>query len=277
VGSVSQGKWLENRPSRGLGAINVRELWRYRELLGFLALRDIKVRYKQAVFGVAWAVVQPVAAAAVFLLVFHRLAGVPSDGVPYQLFSYVSITLWAYVSTAVTRAAQSLVGNAPLVTKVYFPRLAIPMAAVLPGLVDLAVALPLVGVLFVVYGMAPSWAIMTLPVWILALVVIALGVGGWLSALNVQYRDVTHAVTLFVQLWMFLTPVAYPMSLVPEQWHLVYSLNPVAGVLEACRWALLGTPWPGMRLLVSLLVAAAALAGGLAYFKRSERRFADVI
>jgi ABC-type polysaccharide/polyol phosphate export permease len=255
----------------------VRELWRYRELLGFLALRDIKVRYKQAVFGVAWAVVQPVAAAAVFLLVFHRLAGVPSDGVPYQLFSYVSITLWAYTSTSVTRAAQSLVGNAALVTKVYFPRLAIPIAAVLPGLVDLAVALPLVGVLFVVYGMAPSWAIVTLPVWILALVVIALGVGGWLAALNVQYRDVTHAVTLFVQLWMFLTPVAYPMSLVPEQWRLLYSLNPVAGVLEACRWALLGTPWPGMRLLVSLLVAAAVLAGGLAYFKRSERRFADVI
>jgi ABC-type polysaccharide/polyol phosphate export permease len=277
VGSVGQGGWLENRPSRGLGAIDVREVWRYRELLGFLALRDIKVRYKQAVFGVAWAVVQPVAAAAVFLLVFHRLAGVPSDGVPYQVFSYVSITLWAYVSTAVTRAAQSLVGNAPLVTKVYFPRLAIPMAAVLPGLVDLAVALPLVGVLFVVYGMAPSWAIMTLPVWILALVVIALGVGGWLAALNVQYRDVTHAVTLFVQLWMFLTPVAYPMSLVPEQWRLLYSLNPVAGVLEACRWALLGTPWPGLRLLVSLLVAAAALAGGLAYFKRAERRFADVI
>jgi ABC-type polysaccharide/polyol phosphate export permease len=255
----------------------VRELWRYRELLGFLALRDIKVRYKQAAFGVAWAVVQPVAAAAVFLLVFHRLAGVPSDGVPYQLFSYVSITLWAYTSTAVTRAAQSLVGNAALVTKVYFPRLAVPMAAVLPGLVDLAISLPLVGVLFVVYGMAPSWAILTLPVWILALVVIAFGVGGWLAALNVQYRDVTHAVTLFVQLWLFVTPVAYPMSLVPEQWRLVYSLNPVAGVLEACRWALLGTPWPGMRLLVSLLVAAAVLAGGLAYFKRAERRFADVI
>jgi lipopolysaccharide transport system permease protein len=276
--SVERDAWVENRPSRGFRGPRLRELWRYRELGGFLALRDLKVRYKQAVFGAAWAVFQPLAGAVVFTLVFGRLAKVPSDGIPYPLFAFVGLSVWSYHASSVTRATQSLVGNAPLVTKVYFPRLLVPLAAVLPGLVDLALSLLTLVVLLVVYEMVPSGAVLTLPMWVVALVATSFSVGLWLSALNVQYRDVNHAVTLFVQLWLFVSPVAYPSSMVEGGgWRWVYALNPMAGVLDGFRWALVRGPRPGPTVLVSMAVIIVLLVSGVLYFQRTERRFADVI
>jgi lipopolysaccharide transport system permease protein len=269
--------WIENRPSRGLRGLSLRELWEYRELAGFFALRDLKVRYKQAAFGAAWAVLQPLVGVVVFTLVFRRLAKVPSDGIPYPVFAFLGLAVWAYVSSGVTKAAQSLVSNSALVTKVYFPRLLAPLASVLPGLLDLALSLLVLGLLMLVYGIAPTWAILTLPLWLLALVATTLSVGLWLAALNVQYRDVNHAVTLLVQLWLFVSPVAYPSSLVPEAWGRLYALNPVVGLLDGFRWAVLGAPWPDISPFLSLAVTAALLVGGVLYFQRVERRFADVI
>jgi lipopolysaccharide transport system permease protein len=275
--SVERDAWVENRPSRGFRGPGLRELWRYRELGGFLALRDLKVRYKQAVFGAAWAVFQPLAGVVVFTLVFGRLAKVPSDGIPYPLFVFAGLAVWSYHASSVTRATQSLVGNAPLVTKVYFPRQLVPLAAVLPGLVDLALSLLMLGVLLVVYQTVPGWAVLTLPLWLVALVATTFGVGLWLSALNVQYRDINHAITLFVQLWLFVSPVAYPSSMVEGGWRLLYALNPMAGVIDGFRWALVRGPGPGPSLLISLAVTAVLLASGVLYFQRTERRFADVI
>jgi ABC-type polysaccharide/polyol phosphate export permease len=275
--SVERDAWVENRPSRGFRGPGLRELWRYRELGGFLALRDLKVRYKQAVFGAAWAVFQPLAGVVVFTLVFRRLAKVPSDGIPYPLFVFAGLAVWSYHASSVTRATQSLVGNAPLVTKVYFPRQLVPLAAVLPGLVDLALSLLMLGVLLAVYQTAPGWAVLTLPLWLVALVATTLGVGLWLSALNVQYRDINHAITLFIQLWLFVSPVAYPSSMVEGGWRLLYALNPMAGVIDAFRWALVRGPRPGLTLLISLAVTAVILVSGVLYFQRTERRFADVI
>jgi lipopolysaccharide transport system permease protein len=269
--------WIENRPSRGLRGLGLRELWEYRELAGFLALRDLKVRYKQAAFGAAWAVLQPLVGVVVFTLVFRRLAKVPSDGIPYPVFAFLGLAVWAYVSSGVTKAAQSLVSNSALVTKVYFPRVLAPLASVLPGLLDLALSLLVLGLLMLVYGVAPTWAIVTLPLWLVALVATTLSVGLWLAALNVQYRDVNHAVTLLVQLWLFVSPVAYPSSLVPDAWRPLYALNPVAGLLDGFRWAVLGAPWRGTGQLVSLAVTATLLISGVLYFQRVERRFADVI
>jgi lipopolysaccharide transport system permease protein len=273
---VSQD-WIENRASAGWRGVDVRELWEYRELAAFLALRDLKVRYKQAAFGAAWALLQPVAGAAVFTIVFRQLAGMASDGIAYPVFAFASLAVWNYVASAVTRSTQSLVNNSPLVTKVYFPRLLAPVASVLPGLVDLAIALLLLGVLLPLYGVEPGWRVLTAPVWIIAAIGVALSVGVWLAALNVRFRDVNHAIALFVQLWLFISPVAYPLSAVDPAWRLWYALNPVVGVVEGFRWAVLGTPWPGLPMALSLAVAAALLIVGTAYFQRSERRFADII
>lgn len=277
MSSGAQLEWIENRPSKGFRPLHARILWAYRELAIFLALRDIKVRYKQAAFGAGWAVLQPLAGAAVFTFVFQRLAGMPSDGLPYPLFAYVGVSLWTYFSGAVTKATQSLVQNAPLVSKVYFPRLIAPAAAVLPGMLDLLVALALLVVLIPVYGAFGGWAALTTPLWLAQLLVAALGAGLGLGALNVSYRDVNHGVTLLVQLWLFVSPVAYPSSQVPERWQLLYFVNPVAGPIEASRWALLGGPWPGAGVYVSLASTVIILVGGVLYFLRMERRFADVI
>jgi lipopolysaccharide transport system permease protein len=269
--------WIENRPSRGLRGLDFRELWQYRELGGFLALRDLKVRYKQAAFGAAWAVLQPLVGVVVFTLVFRRLAKVPSDGIPYPVFAFLGLAVWAYVSSGVTKASQSLVSNSPLVTKVYFPRVLAPVASVLPGLLDLGLSLVVLGALMLVYHVSPTWALLTLPLWLVAMVAVTLSVGLWLAALNVQYRDVNHAVTLLVQLWLFVSPVAYPSSLVPVAWRPLYALNPVAGLLDGFRWALLGAPPPGAGLILSLGVTVALLISGVLHFQRVERRFADVI
>jgi lipopolysaccharide transport system permease protein len=270
-------EWIENRPSRGFRLPNARELWHYRELAWFLALRDVKVRYKQALLGAAWAVFQPLAGVVVFTLVFRRFADVPSEGIPYPVFALVGLMVWTYASGSVTRATQSLVNNSPLVTKVYFPRLLAPLASILPGLVDLLFSFLILAVLMTVYGVGPTWAILTLPLWLLAAMAVALGIGLLLGTLNVRYRDVNHVITLLVQLWLFVTPVAYPATLVPAPWRGLYYLNPMAGVVEGFRWALVGAPWPGPGVYLSVVATFVFLVAGVAYFERSERRFADYI
>ena len=273
----STAGWVENRPRTGLLRLDLGELWAYRELAGFIALRDVRVRYKQAALGIGWAVFQPLAGAVVFTFVFQRLADVQSDGLPYPVFAFAGLLAWNYTSGAVIKATQSLVSNAGLVTKVYFPRLLIPLAAVLPGLLDLAVSLPVLAVLCVVYGVGPGWAVLTLPLWIAAAMVVAFAVGLLLAAVNVRYRDVNQAISLAVQLWLFLSPVAYQTSTVPEAWQPVYALNPMVGVVEGFRWCLLGGPAPGPWSLLSAAVTLALLGVALVYFQRTERRFADVI
>jgi lipopolysaccharide transport system permease protein len=269
--------WVENRPTAGRRAVDWRELWRYRELVAFLALRDLQVRYKQAAFGMLWAVVQPLAGLVVFTVVFDRLAKVPSDGVPYPLFALVGMTVWTLFSGGLNGATTSLVANAALVSKVYFPRIAAPLASVLPRLVDFAVALGLLAVLLVVTGRLPGVQVVLLPLVALWTVVLAFGVGLALATVQVRFRDAHHALTLLVQLWLYASPVAYPSSLVPDEWRWAYALNPVAGILDTARWVLLDTAPPGWPVAVSLAVTAVLLVLGLRTFARGERRFADVI
>ena len=274
---ASAAQWVENRPTGGWRALDWREVWRYRELVGFLAVRDVRVRYKQAAFGMLWAVVQPLAGLLVFTLVFHRLARVPSDGVPYPLFALVGMTVWTLFSGGVDAATTSLVRNTALVTKVYFPRIAAPLASVLPRLVDFAVALGLVAVLLVATRRLPGPQVVLVPVVAAWAVLLAFGVGLSLATLQVRYRDVHHALTLLVQLWLFASPVAYSSTLVPEQWRWAYALNPAAGLLDTARWVLLDTPPPGRHVLISIAVGVLLLAVGIRVFARGERRFADVI
>lgn len=266
------------RPSRGWVSLGLSELWQYRELLYFLVWRDVKVRYKQTALGAAWAVLQPIATMVVFTLFFGRLAGVPSDGVPYPLFSLTALVPWTFFATGLVQASNSLVGSQQLITKVYFPRLAIPIASVLAGAVDFALAfLVLLGVMLA-YGTVPGpRAVWILPLLLLAFAT-ALGVGLWLAALHVRYRDVRYIMPFLVQLWLLATPIAYPSSLLAEPWRTIYGINPMVGVAEGFRWALLGTETPpGPAVAVSTLVAGALLLGGILYFRRTERTFADVI
>lgn len=269
--------WIENRPSRGFRQPDPHELWAYRELGFFLALRDLKVRYKQAAFGAGWAILQPLAAAAVFTVVFNRFAGMPSAGVPYPIFAYVGFSVWTYFAGTVTKATQVLVQNSALVSKVYFPRLIAPIATAMPGLLDLLISLSLLVVLIPAYGTSIGWAALTTPLWVVPLWAAALGAGLWLGTLNVSYRDVNHGVTLLLQLWFFVSPVVYPSSQVPERWRTIYFLNPAAGPIEALRWSLLDAPWPGAGVFVSVASASVVLVSGVLYFLRMERRFADVI
>jgi lipopolysaccharide transport system permease protein len=270
--------WVENRaPSGWLPGLPLGELWRFRELALVLALRDLKVRYKQTAFGVVWVVLQPLAAAVIFTIVFGRLADLPSEGLPYAVFVYSGLVLWAYFSGSLDSVSQSLVQNRDLVTKTYFPALVAPLAMVLPGLVDLAVSLVVVAVFMAIYGVAPGAAIVLLPFWIGACVVVVVAAGLWLSALNVQYRDVRHTMTFLLQVWLFASPVVYASSLVEGGWRYVYALNPMVTVLNGYRWSLAGAPAPGAEALVSLAVLVVVLATGLVYFLRAERRFADVI
>jgi lipopolysaccharide transport system permease protein len=268
---------LTIRPSRGWVRLNLRELWEYRELLYFLTWRDITVRYKQTALGAAWAIIQPLFTMVVFSLFFGRLAGVPSDGVPYPIFSYCALVPWNFFAGSLDRAGNSLVSSSNLLTKVYFPRLVIPLSAVLAGLLDFAIAFVVLIGMMQAYRIVPTAAIVNLPFFLLLALLTALGVGLWLSALNVQYRDVRYAIPFLVQFWLFASPVAYPASLVPAQWQALYGLNPMAGVIEGFRWALLGTPPPGPLLGVSVIVVLLLFVGGLFYFRRMEKTFADVV
>ena len=266
------------RPSSGWVPLNLAELWEYRELLYFLTWRDIKVRYKQTVLGAAWAVIQPLGMMLVFTIFFGHLVGVPSDGLPYPIFAYTALLPWQLFSRALTDASTSLVVNERLITKVYFPRLLIPMSAVLASLVDFAIAFVLLLGMMVFYGIVPTGSVLMLPLFVLLALMTALGIGFWLSALNAQYRDVRYTLPFLTQFWLFATPVVYPSSLVPEQWRLLYGLNPMTGVVEGFRWALLGkTGAPDAMLAVSAIAVLATFIGGLYYFSRVEETLADVV
>ena len=265
------------RPPSGWASLGLKELWQYRELLYFLVWRDVKVRYKQTALGAAWAIIQPLFMMLVFSLFFGRLAKVPSDGIPYPVFTFAALLPWQLFAHALSESSNSLVANERLITKVYFPRLVVPIAATLGGLVDFAIAFVLLIALMLWYGIVPGVAIAALPLLILLAVMTALSVGLWLSALNVKYRDVRYTINFLIQFWLFATPVAYPSSIVPEKWRALYGLNPMAGVVEGFRWALLGSKPPGVMLAVSTLVVIALLIGGLFYFRRMEQEFADVV
>jgi lipopolysaccharide transport system permease protein len=256
----------------------VHELWYYRELLYFLVWRDVKVRYKQTALGAAWAIIQPFFTMVVFSLFFGRLAGVPSDGVPYPIFSFAALVPWTFFANGLSQSANSLVASQNLLKKIYFPRLAIPIATVLAGLVDFVLAFAVLLGMMLYYGIVPAMnAVWLVPLLALALTT-ALGVGFWFAALNVQYRDVHYIVPFVVQLWLFATPIAYPSTLLDEPWRTVYGVNPMVGVVEGFRWALLGTDTaPGPLLLDSTAVALLLLVSGALYFRRMERTFADVV
>ncbi|MEN8375210.1 MAG: ABC transporter permease [Gemmatimonadota bacterium] len=266
------------RPPRRWMPLDLASLWRYRELLFFFVWRDIKVRYKQTLLGASWAVLQPFFTMVVFSIFFGRLARVPSDGVPYPIFSFVALVPWSFFATGLVQSANSLVSNRDLITKVYFPRLTVPIAAVLAGLVDFAIAFLVLIAMMAYYGIAPTGNVVWIPALLLLATVTALGVGFWLSALNVRYRDIRHALPFAVQAWLFITPIAYPSSLLEEPWRTLYGLNPMAGVVEGFRWTLLGTDSapPGL-VLASALVALLLFVTGAFYFRRVEAGFADVV
>jgi lipopolysaccharide transport system permease protein len=255
----------------------LRELWEFRELLYFLTWRDIKVRYKQTALGAAWAILQPLLTMIVFSLFFGQLGHMPSDGVPYPVFSYVALLPWTFFAYALSQSANSLVGSANLITRVYFPRLVVPVSSVLSGVVDFAIAFVVLLGLMAYFQLAPTPAVVLLPAFLVLALVTALGVGFWLSALNVEYRDVRYAMPFLIQLWLFATPVAYPSSLLSEPWRTIYGLNPMVGVVEGFRWAVLGTKPPGPMLGASIVAAIVLLVSGAFYFRRTERTFADVV
>jgi len=265
-------------PSRTWVPLQIGEIWAYRELLYFLIWREVKVRYKQTALGAAWAILQPVTTMIVFTIFFGRLAGIPSDGVPYPVFAFCALLPWQLFAFALSESSNSVVANQRLITKVYFPRLIVPIAAVAVGLVDFAISLVVLALMLAYYGIHPGLAALTLPLWTLLAVVTALGMGLWLSALNVRYRDVRYTLPFVSQLWLFVTPVAYPASIVPEMWRPLYALNPMVGVVEGFRWALVsGNGAPGAAVGVSTMVVATIFVSGLFYFRRVERTFADVI
>jgi len=267
------------KPTTGLAALNLRDLWTYRELVLFMIWRQLKVRYKQTALGAAWAVIQPLMTMIVFNFIFGNVAKVPTDNIPYPIFSYTALLPWGLFTTALNQASRSLTANQNMVTKIYFPRLVLPISSVLAGLVDFAIAFViLIGLMFY-YGVTPAWNVLwTLPFFLLLSIIAALGVSLWLSAINVQYRDVNYALPFITQFWLFITPVAYSASVISEKWQLVYSLNPMAGVVNGFRWALLGAgTGPDMALWVSVGISLMILVSGLFYFRNMERTFADMI
>jgi lipopolysaccharide transport system permease protein len=265
-------------PSKGWAFPKLRELWEFRELLFFFAWRDIKVRYRQTVMGVLWAIIQPFFTMVIFSLFFGRLANIPSDGVPYPVFSFAALVPWTFFANALAQASNSLVVNANMVKKIYFPRLALPVATVLAGVIDFALAFIVLLGIMLYYGLVPTVNMIWLPLFALLALVTSLGVSLWLAAMNVQFRDVRYTIPFLTQAWLFVTPIAYPSSLLSEPWRTVYGLNPMAGVVEGFRWALLGTDTgPGKMIIVSTLVAITLLISGSIYFRRMEQSFADVL
>lgn len=265
-------------PQRGWRSLDLPELWEYRQLFFFLTWRDIKVRYKQTVLGAAWAVIQPFFTMVVFSLFFGRFAGIPSDGVPYPIFSYAALVPWSFFSGALANSSDSLVGSSNLISKVYFPRLIIPLSVVGSGIIDFLLAfVVLLGMMFY-YGIVPTIAVVWLPLLLLLAMVTAVGAGLWLSALNVQFRDVRYTIPFLTQFWLFATPIAYPSSILPESLRTIYGINPMVGVVEGFRWALLGTKTaPGPVIAISAVAASVLFVSGVYYFRRMERTFADIV
>lgn len=264
-------------PSRGWLSLQLDRVWQYRELLFFLVWRDVKVRYKQTALGVAWIILQPLLTTFIFTILFGRLLNVPTGDIPYPVFALAGLIPWQYFAGSLTRSSTSLVSSANLITKVYFPRLIIPMSGVFGGLVDFGVGLILLLVVMLFYGITPTIAILTLPLFLLLAMATALGFGLWLSALNVQYRDINYLVPFLVQIWLFVTPVAYGATLIPEQYRWLLGLNPMTGVVEGFRWALLGTDPPGPLFALSTVITTLVLISGLFFFRRTERTFADIV
>jgi lipopolysaccharide transport system permease protein len=264
-------------PSKAWVALNLRDLWQYRDLLYILTMRDIKVRYKQTLLGAAWAIIQPLFTMLIFTLFFGKLAGMPSDGIPYPIFAYAGLLPWTFFSNAVTNSGNSLVGNSNLITKIYFPRMIIPMASVASGLLDFVIAFGLLVVLMFYYGVGLSINLLMLPVLLVLTSFLAIGVGMWMSALNVKYRDIRYALPFLIQLGMFASPIIYPLSLVPEKWRWVMALNPLAGQIEAYRSAFFGKPFDWLSLGISAVLTFAVLIYSAYNFRRMEKSFADII
>ncbi len=284
--SSSNGKHLADTPvpeilitpTRGWASLKLNEIWEYRELLYFFVWRDIKVRYKQTVLGASWAVIQPFFTMIVFSLFFGKLAGIPSDGIPYPIFSYAALVPWTFFASGLAQSSNSLVSNANLIKKIYFPRLTIPIAKVLSGAVDFFLAFIVLLIMLVVTGITPTINVIWLPFLILLAFITSLGTGLWLTAMNVQFRDIRYTIPFLTQFWMFISPIAYPSSMLDEPWRTVYSLNPMAGVVEGFRWALLGTNTaPGKMIFISATVSVLLLISGAFYFRRLEKTFADVV
>ena len=281
--STSQARFQSDLPvtqiqSSTPSTLGLKELWDYRELLYFLVWRDVKVRYKQTVIGAAWTVIQPLVTIVVFTLVFQNLAKMPSDGIPYPLFSFTALLPWNFFAKALNTSITSVVGNANLITKVYFPRLVLPISAVLSGLIDFGISSLFLLGMMIWYGIMPGWGVLALPFFLLLAVLTALSIGLWLAVINVRYRDVGQATAFLIQLWLFVSPVAYPLSLVPEKWRALYSLNPMTGVIEGFRWALLGKPMMDiLPIVISIVVVLALLFAGIRFFRRMEETFADVV
>ena len=265
-------------PTKRRFYLNLRGIWEYRELLLFLAWRDLKTRYAQTTIGFAWAIVQPVAMMLLFTLVFSNFAKLPSDGVPYPLFVYAALLPWGYFSRSLDKSSFSMVAEGNLITKVYFPRIIVPISATLVGMIDFAIAFLLLLGMMAFYGVMPSWEGLLIPLFLLLIMLTSLAVSLWLAALFVRFRDIAAAMPLLTQLWMFASPVVYPASMVPEQWRWLYNLNPMVGVIEGFRWSLLKTPPPALSgMVVTVLGVVVLLLLGMSYFNRMERKFADVI
>lgn len=265
-------------PTHGWASLKLGELWEYRELVYFFTWRDIKVRYKQTVLGALWAIIQPLFTMLIFALFFGRLAKVPSDGIPYPLFSYTALVPWTFFATGLTQASNTLVQNSNMLKKIYFPRMAMPLGTVIAGCVDFCLAFVVLIGMIAFYGVVPTWKILWLPFFLLLALVTCLGVSLWLSAMNVQFRDVRYTIPFITQFWMFATPIAYPSSLLPEPWRTVYGINPMVGVVEGFRWALLNAHTaPGPMVAVSSVVALSLLVSGAFCFRRLEKTFADVV
>jgi lipopolysaccharide transport system permease protein len=266
------------QPTSGWRSLGLRELWEYRELFYFLTWRDVIVRYKQTVLGIAWAIIQPLIAMIIFNIFFGQLAKIPSDGIPYPIFSYAALVPWMFFANGLNQSSNSLVGNANLIRKVFFPRLIVPVSTVLSGLVDFVIAFLVLVAMMFYYGRVPTINVLWLPLLIVLALTISLGVGLWFSALNCHFRDVRYALPFITQIWMFATPIVYPSSLLSEPWRTLYGINPMAGVVEGFRWALLGTGTaPGLMIAASSIVAIIVLIGGAFYFRKIEKTFADVV
>jgi lipopolysaccharide transport system permease protein len=269
---------IEVRAKRGPQGPDLAEVWRYRELLYFLVLRELKIRYKQAAIGAAWAIVQPIVAVAIFALIFGHFARMPSDGAPYAVFAFTAVLPWTYFAESLRRGSTGLVGDADLVRKIYFPRILVPLAMITAPLVDFAAGFTVLAGLLAWHQILPGPQIVLLPLFLLMAGALALSLTLWLAPISVRYRDVGHALPFLIQVWLYASPVAYPSSIVPERWKLLYDLNPMVGVIEGFRWCLIGGPHPDVRAMaISGAVIAAALAGGLVFFRKMERSFADVI